>query len=163
MVRRGGLYGYRARCLQFLWKWERISGEGPTVTVVLDYSYSKRETRLKINVEGGREEEIRADQGLQMATTEAKDRAERMCRRDGVTNEMRVTVAYLDEGISRGTVDQEEGHLDRDIEAESEESDLEATTLSWHGLDQRRRDHPPAEPVERGPEANSQRQRDRHR
>ncbi|GBG59886.1 hypothetical protein CBR_g66691 [Chara braunii] len=132
-----------------------MSGDGPTVTAVLDYSYGRREAKLRINVEGGKEEEMREDPSLQMAITEARDRAERRCRRDGVTDEMRVTVAYLDERTSTDTVDREERHLDRDTEAESEESDLEATTLSRRGLDPRPRDHPPAEPVERGPEVSS--------
>ncbi|GBG79306.1 hypothetical protein CBR_g29455 [Chara braunii] len=137
-----------------------MSGEGPMVTAVLDYSRCNQEVRLKINMEGGKEEEMKADQGLQVAITEAKDRAERRCRTDGVTDETKVTVSYLEGETSTDTAEQEQRHLDRDTEAESDASDLNAETKSWHGLDRWRRDHPPAEPVESAPEANSRRRRD---
>ncbi|GBG80802.1 hypothetical protein CBR_g31358 [Chara braunii] len=163
MVRNSGLYGYRPKYLQFLWRWERMAGEGPMVTAVLDYNRCNQEVRLKINVEGGKEEVMRADQGLQAAITEAKDRAERRCRRDGVTDEIKVTVLYLETETSTDTTKREQQHLDHDTEAESDASDLEATTQSWRGLDQWRRDHPPAGSVEDDPEASSQRQRNRDR
>ncbi|GBG77642.1 hypothetical protein CBR_g24088 [Chara braunii] len=41
-----------------------MSGEGPTVTAVLDYSHGRQEAKLKVNVEGGKEEEMRSDQGV---------------------------------------------------------------------------------------------------
>ncbi|GBG60162.1 hypothetical protein CBR_g3405 [Chara braunii] len=155
MVRSSGVYGYRPRCLQFLWRWERMFGDGSTVTAVLNYSHCKREARLKINVEREKEKEMRVDRGLQAAITEARDRAERRCRRDGVTDEVKVTVSYVEAETSTDTVEPEQRHLDRDSEAESGASDLNAETQSWHGLDQWQRDHPRAEPVESGPEANS--------
>ncbi|GBG66908.1 hypothetical protein CBR_g72663 [Chara braunii] len=145
------------RYLQFLWRWERMSGEGLMVTAILDYSHCNREARLKINIEGGKEEEMRADQGLQLAIIEAKDRAERRCRRDGVTYEIKVTVSYLEAGTSTDTAEREQWHLDRDTEAESEESDQEVKTQSWHGLDQWQKNHSPTEHVESGLEANSRR------
>ncbi|GBG80810.1 hypothetical protein CBR_g31366 [Chara braunii] len=120
MVWSNGLYDYRPRCIQSLCRWERMLGDGPTVTAILDYSYSRREAKLKINVEGGREEEMRADPGLQMAITEARDRAERRCLRDGVTYEIKVIVTYLDEGTSTDMVEWEQRHLDRDNEAETD-------------------------------------------
>ncbi|GBG86604.1 hypothetical protein CBR_g41668 [Chara braunii] len=140
-----------------------MSGDGPTVTAILDYIYGRQEAKLKVDVEGGKEEETRANQGLQMAITEAKGRAERRCRRDGVTDEIRVTVSYLEAETSTDTVEREQRHFHRDTEAESEASDLEATAQSWQGLDQWRRDHPPTELVESGPEANSRQRRDQHR
>ncbi|GBG72375.1 hypothetical protein CBR_g11953 [Chara braunii] len=127
MVQSNGLYGYKPRCLRSLWKWERI-GEGPTVTAILDYSHSRREAKLKVNVEGGKEEEMRADQGLQLAITEAKDPAERRCRRDGVTDEIKVKITYLEAETSTDTVERDQEHLDRDTEAESDASDLNAET-----------------------------------
>ncbi|GBG64114.1 hypothetical protein CBR_g40562 [Chara braunii] len=132
-----------------------MSGDGPTVTALLDYSYGRREARLRINVEGGKEGEMRADPELQMAITEARDRAERRCIRDGVTDELKVTISYLETETSTDTIERERQHLDRDTEAKSEANDLNAETQSWHGLDQWRRDHPYTEPVESGPEADS--------
>ncbi|GBG93294.1 hypothetical protein CBR_g63271 [Chara braunii] len=161
MVRSSGLYGYRPRYLHFIWRWERMTEEGPTVTAILDYSRCNQEARIRTNVEGGKEDEMRADQGLQMAITKAKDRAERRCRRDGVTNEIKVKIVYHEQESSTDTAEREQQHLDRDTEAESEASNLEATTPSWHGLGQWRRDDPPAEPVESGPEANLRQRRNR--
>ncbi|GBG86894.1 hypothetical protein CBR_g42177 [Chara braunii] len=160
MVRSSGLYGYRPRCIQFLRRWEQMSGEGPTVTAVLDNNYGRQDVKLKVNVEGRKEEEMRADQGLQAAITEAEDRVERRCRRDGVTDEVKVTISYLEAKTSNDTVERGQRHLDRDTKAESEASDLNEETQSWHELDQWRRDHPAVEPVESGLEANSQRRRD---
>ncbi|GBG87399.1 hypothetical protein CBR_g45456 [Chara braunii] len=112
MVRTNGLYGYRSRCIQSLCRWERMSGDGPTVTAVLDYNYDRGEAKLRINVEGGREEDMRADSVLQMAITEAKYRVKRRCRRDGVTNEIKVKITYLEEETSTDTVEREQQHLD---------------------------------------------------
>ncbi|GBG83476.1 hypothetical protein CBR_g37188 [Chara braunii] len=97
-----------------------MSGEGPTVTATLDYSRRNEEVRLRVDVEGGREKEMRVDQRLQLAIMEAKDRAERRCRRDGVTDELKVTISYLDVRTSTDIVEREQLHLDRDSEAESE-------------------------------------------
>ncbi|GBG60394.1 hypothetical protein CBR_g5570 [Chara braunii] len=132
-----------------------MSGEGPTVTATLDYSHRNEEVRLRVDVEGGREKEMRADQRLQLAITEAKDRAERRCRRDGVTDELKVTVSYLDARTSTDIVEREQLHLDRDSEAESEVSDSETDLQSWNRPDQVRKNHPQARPVEEGPEASS--------
>ncbi|GBG90464.1 hypothetical protein CBR_g50810 [Chara braunii] len=98
--------------------------------------------------------EMRRDDGLQAAVTEARNRAERMCRRDGVTAGMRVNDTYHEDDSSTGTTDREVQHGERDSEGESEMSDREADVQSWHGLDQIRRNHPLAGPVERGPEVN---------
>ncbi|GBG61799.1 hypothetical protein CBR_g23759 [Chara braunii] len=111
-------------------------GEGPTVTTTLDYTRHDEELRLRVDVEGGREKEMRTDQRLQLAITEAKDRAERRCRRDGVTDELKVTVSYLDVGTSTDTVEREQLHLDQDSEAESEASDREIDLQSWNRPDQ---------------------------
>ncbi|GBG72597.1 hypothetical protein CBR_g12169 [Chara braunii] len=140
-----------------------MSGEGPTVTTILDYSHFNEEAKLKINIEGGKEEEMRADQVLQAAITEFKDRAKRRCRRDGVTDEVKVPVSYLEAETLTDMAEREYMYLNRDTEVESEVSDLDGETQSWHGLDQWRRDRPSAELVESGPKANSRRRKDQDR
>ncbi|GBG91553.1 hypothetical protein CBR_g52587 [Chara braunii] len=155
MAYRNGLHGFRPKYLQFLWRWERMAGDGPVVTAVLDYSHCNLEARLKINVEGAKDEEMRADQGLQAAITEGENRAKRRYRRDGITEEVKVTVSYLEAESSAGTTEREQET--RDTEAESEASDLDVETQSWHGLDQWHRDHVLAEAVEDDPKASSRR------
>ncbi|GBG80407.1 hypothetical protein CBR_g30872 [Chara braunii] len=119
-------------------------GEGPWITAILNYDGGD-EVKLKINVEGAREEGMRAHSKLQAAITEVKDRAERRCRRDGVTAKMRVTVAYHKAETSTNTVNREQAHLDRDTGGESEMSeaaDRETDVQSRKRADQVRRNHP---------------------
>ncbi|GBG76664.1 hypothetical protein CBR_g22881 [Chara braunii] len=132
-----------------------MSREGPWITTILDYD-GGAEVKLKINMEGAKEEEMRVNPKLQATVNEAKDRAKKRCRRNGMIAEMRVIVAYHKVDTSTGTVDREQAHLDRDSGGESEMS--EAKIQSYHDLEQWRRDHLPIEPVERGPEADSRRQ-----
>ncbi|GBG83474.1 hypothetical protein CBR_g37186 [Chara braunii] len=135
-----------------------MSGERPWITTMLNYDGGDV-AKLKINVEGAKEEEMRAKSKLQAAITEAKDLAKRHCMRDGVTTEMQVTIAYHEAETSTDTVDREHTHLDKDSGAESKMS--EAETRSWHGLEHWRRDHPRTDPVESGPEADSLRRANR--
>ncbi|GBG85804.1 hypothetical protein CBR_g40613 [Chara braunii] len=141
--RSNGLFGYRPRHLKFYWSWAPMREEGVTVDVCLSYSKSEGQARLRINVYGGKEQEMREDAKIQGVVTEARSRAERRCRRDGVTATFRVTVTYHEEETSTSTTEREQQELDRDSEAESEAS--EDLTQSWHGLEQWRREHPPAE------------------
>ncbi|GBG61688.1 hypothetical protein CBR_g23204 [Chara braunii] len=83
---------------------------------------------LKINVEGAREGEMRANPKLQDAITQARDRAERRCRRDSVTARLLVTVAYHETETSSDTADREQAHLDRDSGGESEMSEADRET-----------------------------------
>ncbi|GBG67592.1 hypothetical protein CBR_g721 [Chara braunii] len=139
-----------------------MSGEGPWITTILNYDGGD-EAKLKINVEGVREEEMTGDLKLQVVVTKAKNRAKRRCRRDRFVIEVQVTITYHEAETSIGTTERGQQHLDRDRDVESEASDLDAETQSWHGLDQWQKDHPPAEPVESGPEAILRRRRDHGR
>ncbi|GBG86545.1 hypothetical protein CBR_g41608 [Chara braunii] len=152
MEDRNGLRGYRPRYMKYSWMWEREDEKGTVVETILTYGNPDGEVRLKINVCGGKEQEMRRNEKVQATVTEARNRAERRCRRDGVTASMQVTVTYHEDDSSTGTMTREEQHNDRDSEGESEMSDREADVQSWHGLDQIRRNHPLAGPVERGPE-----------
>ncbi|GBG65716.1 hypothetical protein CBR_g52311 [Chara braunii] len=119
-----------------------MSGEGPWIMVMLSYDGGD-ELRLKINVEGAKEEEMRTNPKLQDAMTEAKGRAERRCRRDRVTTRMQVMVAYHETETSADTVDREQAHLDRDSGGESEMSkagDRETDLQSWNRPDQMTRE-----------------------
>ncbi|GBG72862.1 hypothetical protein CBR_g12581 [Chara braunii] len=80
---------------------------------------------------------MRADRRLQLAITEVRDRAEKRCRRDGVTDVIKVTISYLEVETSTDTVEREQQQLDRDSEAETEASDRETDLQSWNrpGLD----------------------------
>ncbi|GBG81540.1 hypothetical protein CBR_g32529 [Chara braunii] len=74
-----------------------MTGDGLTVTAILDYSYGRRELKLKINIEGGREEEMRVDPDLQMAITKAKDRVERRCVGDDMDMMMMMMMMMEDD------------------------------------------------------------------
>ncbi|GBG88516.1 hypothetical protein CBR_g47987 [Chara braunii] len=116
------------------------------------------EVRMKINVEGVKEVEMQTDGKLQDAITEAKDRAEKRCRMDGVTARLHVTVSYDETETSMDTADQEQAHVDRDSGGESEMSkagDRETDLRSWNRPSEIQRHHQAAKPVEEGPEANS--------
>ncbi|GBG72568.1 hypothetical protein CBR_g12138 [Chara braunii] len=78
---------------------------------------------LKINVEGAKEGEMQTNPKLEDTVTEARDRSERRCSRDGVTARLRITVAYHETKTSTDTVDREQAHLDRDSGGESEMSE----------------------------------------
>ncbi|GBG91906.1 hypothetical protein CBR_g53965 [Chara braunii] len=132
-------------------------GEGPWITVILNHDGGD-ELRLKINVEGAKEEEMRNDPKLQAAITEAKDQAERRCRRDGVIAKMQVTVSYHETETSMDTADWEQAHLERDSGGESEMSeakDRETDLSSWNRPGEVQRYHKAAKPVEEGPIASS--------
>ncbi|GBG77647.1 hypothetical protein CBR_g24095 [Chara braunii] len=100
-----------------------MSGEGPWITVMLNYD-SGDEVRLKINVEGAKEVEMRTNPKLQDAIKEAKDRAERRFRRDRVTAKMQITVSYHETETSMDTADLEQAHQDRDSGGESKMSEV---------------------------------------
>ncbi|GBG78059.1 hypothetical protein CBR_g25996 [Chara braunii] len=159
MADRDGLRGYRPRYMKYSWVWEREDEKDTIVETILSYGKAEGEVRLKINVCAHREEEMRRDEGLRAAITEARNKAERRCRRDGVTASMRVTVTYHEDDSSTESTTREVQHNERDSEGESEMSDREADVQSWHGLDQIRRNHPLAGPVEDGPEASLARHR----
>ncbi|GBG62461.1 hypothetical protein CBR_g30782 [Chara braunii] len=134
-----------------------MSGEGPWITAILNYDGGD-EIRLRINVEGGKEEEMRTDGRLQNTITETKDRVEGRCRRDGVTTKMQVTVSYHETETSMETADWEQAHLERDSGGESEMSeaeDRETDLRSWNRPGEIERHHRTVKPVERGPEASS--------
>ncbi|GBG61116.1 hypothetical protein CBR_g19193 [Chara braunii] len=134
-----------------------MSREGPWITAILNYDGGD-ELRLRINVEGGKEEEMRTDGRLQDAITETKDCVERRCRRDGVTVKMQVTISYHETETSMETADWEQDHLERDSGGESEMSeaeDRETDLRSWIRPGEIQRHHRAAKPVEEGPEANS--------
>ncbi|GBG81511.1 hypothetical protein CBR_g32500 [Chara braunii] len=159
------LHGYRPGYWYHQARWKPLSGEGPWITVMLNYDGGD-ELRLKINVEGAKEVEMRTNSRLQDAITEARDRAERRCRRDGVTAIMQVTVSYHETETSMDTADREQAHLDRDSGGESEMSeagDWETDLQSWNRPDQVRKNHPLARPVEGGPEASSRQRSPRGR
>ncbi|GBG72944.1 hypothetical protein CBR_g12665 [Chara braunii] len=100
---------------------------------------------------------MRADQRLQAAISKARDRAERRCRRDGVTVGLRVTVIYHETESSTGTETRQEQHNERDSGGESEmsEADRETDLRSWNRPEEIQRHHQATEPVEKGPEASS--------
>ncbi|GBG80537.1 hypothetical protein CBR_g30998 [Chara braunii] len=153
------LHGYRPCYWYHQIRWKPMSGEGPWITAILNYDGSD-ELRLRINVEGGKEEEMRTDGRLQEAITETKNRVERRCRRDGVTAKMQVTVSYHETETSMDTADWEQAHLERDSSGESEMSEAEdqGTDLrSWIRPGEIQKHHRAADPVEKGPEASSQR------
>ncbi|GBG63851.1 hypothetical protein CBR_g39636 [Chara braunii] len=134
-----------------------MSGERPWITAILNYDGGD-ELRLRINVEGGKEEEMRTDGRLQDAITETKDRVERRCRRDGVTAKMRVKVSYHEIETSMDTADWEQAYLERNSGGESEMSEAEdrKTDLrSWIRPGEIQRHHRAAKPVEEGHEASS--------
>ncbi|GBG82164.1 hypothetical protein CBR_g34445 [Chara braunii] len=130
-----------------------MSGEGPWIMAILNYDGGD-ELRLRINVEGGKEEEMRTDGKLHDAITEMNDRVERRCTRDGVTAKMQ---GYENE-TSMDTTDWEQAHLERDSGGESEMSeaeDRETDLRSWIRPGEIQRHHRVAKPVEEGPEASS--------
>ncbi|GBG75162.1 hypothetical protein CBR_g19675 [Chara braunii] len=134
-----------------------MSGEEPWITAILNYDGGD-ELRLRINVEGGKEEEMRTDGSLQDAITETKDRVERRCRRDDVTTKMQVTVSYHETETSMDTADWEQAHLERDSGGESEmreAEDQETDLRSWIRPGEIQRHHRAAKPVEEGPETSS--------
>ncbi|GBG68412.1 hypothetical protein CBR_g2956 [Chara braunii] len=137
-------------------RWVPVSGEGPLITTALNYDGGEV-VRLKVCIEGGREEEMQGDQRLQAAISEACDRAERRCRRDGVTVGLRVTVIYHETESSTGTKTREEQHNERDSGGESKmsEADRETDLRSWNRPEEIQKHHRAAEPVEKGPEASS--------
>ncbi|GBG78858.1 hypothetical protein CBR_g28083 [Chara braunii] len=110
-----------------------------------------------MNVEGAREGEMRTNPKLKDAISEARDRAERRCRRDGVTARLRITVAYHETETSMDTADLEQVHQDRDSGGESDMSDADQETdlRSWNRPGEIERHHRPARPVEEGLEASS--------
>ncbi|GBG81283.1 hypothetical protein CBR_g31958 [Chara braunii] len=135
-----------------------MSREGPWITVILNYDGGD-EVLLKINVEGAKEVEMRTDGKLQDAITKARDRAERRCRRDGVTARLRITVTYQETETLMDTVDLEQAHQDRDSGGESEMSeaeDRETDLRSWNRPGEIQRHHRAVKPIEEGPEASSQ-------
>ncbi|GBG79165.1 hypothetical protein CBR_g28881 [Chara braunii] len=151
------LYGYKPGYWYHQARWKPISGEGPWITVMLNYDGGD-EVKMKINVEGAKEVEMRTDGKLQDVITEAKDRAERRCRRDGVTTRLQVTVSYHETETSMDTADLEQAHLDRDSGGESEMSevgDRETDLRSWDRPGEIQRHHRATKPVEEGPKANS--------
>ncbi|GBG68635.1 hypothetical protein CBR_g3176 [Chara braunii] len=116
------------------------------------------EVRMKINVEGAKEVEMQTDGKLQDAITEAKDHAERRCKRDGVTARLQVTVSYHEIETSMDTEDLEQAHVDRVSGGESELSEAgnrEMDLMSCNRPDEIQRYHRAAKPVEEGPEASS--------
>ncbi|GBG80122.1 hypothetical protein CBR_g30489 [Chara braunii] len=129
--------------------------EGPWITAILNYGGGD-EMRLKINVEGGKEVDMRTNGKLQDAITETKDRVERRCRRDGVTARMQVTVSYHETETSMDMADLEQAHVDRDSGGESEMSeagDRETDLRSWNRPGEIQKHHRAVKPVEEGPEA----------
>ncbi|GBG66546.1 hypothetical protein CBR_g63128 [Chara braunii] len=131
--------------------------EGPWITAILNYDGGD-EMRLRINVEGGKDVEMRTNGKLQDAIMETKDRVERCCRRDGVTAIMHVTQSYHETETSMDTTDLEEAHVDRDSGGESEMSeagDRETDLRSWNKPGEIQRHHRAVKPVEEGPEASS--------
>ncbi|GBG87969.1 hypothetical protein CBR_g46336 [Chara braunii] len=131
-------------------------GKGPRITVILNYDGGD-ELLLKINVEGPREGEMQTNPKLQDAISEARDRAERRCRRDGVTTRLRIMVAYHETETSMDTTDLEQVDQDRDPGGESEMSDADRETnlRSWNTPGEIQRHHRAVKPVERGSEASS--------
>ncbi|GBG78001.1 hypothetical protein CBR_g25934 [Chara braunii] len=118
------------------------------------------EVKMKINVEGAKEVEMRTDGKLQDAITEAKDCAERRCRRDGVTARLQVTVSYHETETSMDTADLEQAHVDRDSGGESEmgeAGDRETDLRSWNRPGEIQRHHRAVRPVEEGPEISAPR------
>ncbi|GBG70617.1 hypothetical protein CBR_g6742 [Chara braunii] len=98
---------------------------------------------------------MRTNPKLQDAITEARDRAERRCRRAGVTARLRITVTYHETETSTDTVDREQAHLDRDSGGESEMSevgDRDSDLHSWNRPGQVRKNHPLARPGSSGAE-----------
>ncbi|GBG92480.1 hypothetical protein CBR_g55631 [Chara braunii] len=120
-------------------------GEGPRITTILNYDGGD-EAKLKLNVEGAREKEMRGYQKLHTSATEAKNHAKPRCKWDSVTAEVQVGMAYNEAETSTDTTEREQQHLDRDSGGGSKMSVAE--TLTWHELGQWRRDHPSAEPME---------------
>ncbi|GBG72393.1 hypothetical protein CBR_g11971 [Chara braunii] len=131
MADRDDLRGYRPRYMKYSWMWEREDEKGTLVEAVLSYGKPEGEVRLKINVCGHKEQEMRRDERLQAAITKARNRAERRCRRDGVTAGMRVTVTYHEDDSSIGTTTREVQRVDRDSEA------LEDLESEWSNKDPR--------------------------
>ncbi|GBG66270.1 hypothetical protein CBR_g57868 [Chara braunii] len=134
-----------------------MSGEGPWITAILNYDGGD-ELRLRTNVGGGKEEEMRTDGRLHDAIIETKDRVERRCRKDGVTVKMQVTVSHHETKTSMDEADWEQAHLERDLGGESDMSeaeDRETDLRSWIRPGEIQRHHCAAKPVEEGPEANS--------
>ncbi|GBG68461.1 hypothetical protein CBR_g3006 [Chara braunii] len=133
-----------------------MSGKGPWITIILNYDGGD-ELLLKINVEGAKEGEMRTNPKLQDAISEARDRAERRCRRDGVTARLLITVAYHETETSMDTADLEQVHQDRDSGGESEMSDADRETdlKSWNRPVEIQRHHRAVKSVEEGPEASS--------
>ncbi|GBG77138.1 hypothetical protein CBR_g23464 [Chara braunii] len=134
-----------------------MSGEGSWITVMLNYDGGDK-VKMKINVEGAKEVEMWTDGKLQDAITEAKDRAERRCRRDGVTARLQVTASYHETETSMDTADLEQAHVDRDSGGGSEMSeagDRETDLRSWNRPGEIQRHHRAVKPVEEGPEASS--------
>ncbi|GBG74703.1 hypothetical protein CBR_g19108 [Chara braunii] len=153
------LHGYRPGYWYHQAWWKPMSGEGPWITVMLNYDGGD-EVRMKTNVERAKEVEMRTYGKLQDAITEAKDRAERRCRRDGVTARLQVTVSYHETETSMDTTDLEQAHVDRNSGGESEMSeagDRETDLRSWNRPGEVQRHHRAAKPVEEGPEASSRR------
>ncbi|GBG76752.1 hypothetical protein CBR_g22968 [Chara braunii] len=151
------LHGYRPSYWYHQIRWKPMSGEGPWITTILNYDGSD-ELRLRINVEEGKEEEMRTDGRLQDAITETKDRVERRCRRDGMTAKMQVTVSYHETETSMDMADWELAHLERDSGGESEMSeaeDRETDLRSWIRPGEIQRHHRAAKPMEEGSEASS--------
>ncbi|GBG66121.1 hypothetical protein CBR_g55465 [Chara braunii] len=93
-----------------------MAQQSPTKVIKMATTIA-REAKLKINVEGEGEEEMRKDQRLKEAITEAKNRATRRCRMDGVTMEIQVTVSCHETEVSSGTTRREQQDLDHDSEA----------------------------------------------
>ncbi|GBG77573.1 hypothetical protein CBR_g24020 [Chara braunii] len=151
------LHGYRPCYWYHQIRWKPMFREGAWITTILNYDGGD-ELRLRINVEGGKEVEMRTDGKLQNAITEAKDRAEKRCRKDDVMAKMQVTVSYHETETSMDTADREQAHLARDSGGESEMSeagDRETDLRSWNRPGEIQRHHRAAKPVERGPEASS--------
>ncbi|GBG76466.1 hypothetical protein CBR_g22214 [Chara braunii] len=151
------LHGYRPCYWYHQIRWKPMFEEGPWITTILNYDGGD-EMRLRINVEGGKEVEMRTDGKLQDAITETKDRVERRCRRDVVTTKMQVTVSYHETETSIDTADLQQAHVDRDSGGESERSeagDRETDLRSWNTPGEIQKHHRAVKPVEEGPEANS--------
>ncbi|GBG69864.1 hypothetical protein CBR_g4691 [Chara braunii] len=150
------LHGYRPGYWYHQARWKPVSGEGPWITAILNYDGGD-ELVLKINEEGGREGEMRTNSKLQDAISETRDRAERRCRRDGVTARLRITVAYHEIETSMDTADQEQIHQDTDSGGESEMSDADRETdlRSWNRPGEIERHHRAVKSVEQGPWASS--------
>ncbi|GBG60261.1 hypothetical protein CBR_g4214 [Chara braunii] len=77
MARSNGLFGYRPDHLRFDWSWEPMREEGATVDACLSYNKSDEVARLRMNVYGGKEQDMREDRKIHGVITEACDRAER--------------------------------------------------------------------------------------